>query len=104
MNKPSPTLPRQLKPLFWEYDFRKLAWPKSKHTVIAKVLSHGTWEDIRWLRTQVSDDELRKWIYERHGRMLTPRQLTYWRIVLDLPRRDVAQWLAHPARQIWDKR
>jgi hypothetical protein len=98
------TLPRQLKPLFWEYDFGKLTWPQCKHTVIAKVLSYGTWQDIRWLRTKVSDEELHNWICKRHGRTLTPRQLNYWRIVLGLPRRDVTQWLSDSARQIWDNR
>lgn len=97
-------LPRFLKPLFWEYDFQKLTWPESRHTVIGRVLSAGQWRHIQWLRRQVGDEELRTWIMERRGRMLTPRQLTYWQLVLDLPAKTVKAWLDSPERRIWDRR
>jgi hypothetical protein len=97
-------LPKQLKPLFWEYDFRKLSWPKSKHTVILKILSVGTWDDIGWLRSQITDAELAQWIRDRRGRGLTTRQVSFWRIVLRLPSREVRSWLQDPGRQLWDRR
>jgi hypothetical protein len=97
-------LPKQLKPLFWEYDFRKLSWPKSKHIVVLKILSVGTWEDIRWLRSQITDAELAQWIRDRRGRGLTTRQVSFWRIVLRLPSREVRSWLQDPGRQLWDRR
>jgi len=98
------SLPAFLKPLFWEYDFRKLSWESSRDLVIARVLSDGSWDQVRWLRTRLSDDELRAWIGQRRGRGLGVKQLHYWRIKLNLPKREVARWLASPDRRTWDRR
>jgi hypothetical protein len=98
------SLPAFLKPLFWEYDFRKLSWDSSRDLVIARVLSDGSWDQLRWLRKRLSEDELRAWIVQRRGHGLGVKQLHYWRIKLNLPRRDVERWLASPGRRIWDRR
>ena len=78
-------LPAQLHPLFWEYDPRKLRWPGDRDLVIGKVLAHGTWDHLRWLRAAVSDADLRRWILRTRGRGLSSPQLRYWELVLDLP-------------------
>jgi len=97
-------LPAEITHLFWEYDPRKLRWPRDRDLVLSKILTRGTWNDIRWLRGTVSDDELRAYLLRTRGRGLSPQQLRYWQLMLDLPGEEVDRWLAEPGRQIWHGR
>jgi hypothetical protein len=38
------------------------------------------------------------------GAELSPRQLRFWELVLELPHRQVNAWLAATCRTIWDRR
>lgn len=93
-----------MKPLFWDYDFARLRWDKNRDLIMLRVLSAGGMSDWQWLRRRVSADELRGWIIARKGRGLSPRQVTFWGVVLGIPQRTVSRWLKAPERQIWDKR
>ena len=97
-------LPAELSPLFWEYDPSKLSFTRDRDLVIGKILTRGTWENLRWLRGAVKDDALRRWILRARGRGLSPQQIRYWQLMLDLPEEVVAPWLSDPARQIWHRR
>lgn len=97
-------LPEAIAHLFWEYDVRQLRWSADRDLVIGKILTRGTWDDLRWLRAKVSDDELRRWILRSRGRGLSPRQIRYWQLVLELPAEEVDAWLAEPGRKVWHER
>ena len=86
-------LPEWLKPLFWEYDFRRLTWEADRDLIMARVLSAGDWDTVTWLLALVGKDGLRSWLTARKGRGLEPRQLRFWEVVLDLPHREVTQWI-----------
>ncbi|MBI2501795.1 MAG: hypothetical protein HYW07_00985, partial [Candidatus Latescibacteria bacterium] len=47
-------IPRSLKPLFWDYDFRGLSWPADQDLVTSRILASGDWQAITWLRRQVT--------------------------------------------------
>ena len=106
MRPPSPTraLPPDLKPLFWDCEFRKLSWAKHRDFIIGRILAVGMMDALRWLRGRVSDRELRAWIIRRKGRGLDNRQLRYWQVMLRLPKRRVDRWLKDEFRQIWENR
>lgn len=97
-------LPGSFRQFFWDYDFGSLTWEENHHFIVARILASGDWESITWVRKKVGDAGLRQWIMERQGRGLTPRQLRFWQLILNLPRRDVDAWLAAPERQTWDRR
>ncbi len=97
-------LPKRLRHLFWEYDFGRLSWDKNRDLVMLKVLSAGGLSDWKWLRRQVSAKELRAWLIERWGRGLSPRQLVFWGVILNIPTRTVMSWLRMPERTVWDRR
>ena len=99
-----PPLPASLKFLFWEYDFSKLSWEEDKNLVIEKVLTRGDLESIKWLRSKLTNDELRKWLVSCHGATLSRPALRFWELILGIPRRTVNTWFAHPGRQVWDDR
>jgi hypothetical protein len=102
--KPRPHLPAFLRPLFWEYPFEALTWEEDRDLIIARVLASGGWDAVTWLRSRVSNAELRDWIERRRGRGLSPRQLRFWELILGLPRRWVNAWLAEEGRQVWHDR
>jgi hypothetical protein len=97
-------LPEFLRPLFWEYSFKRLSWERDRDTIILRILEHGTLDAIRWLRAQAGDEELRNWILEREGRGLSPRCLRYLELLLHLPHRRVTEWIKRIQALPWENR
>jgi hypothetical protein len=97
-------LPSLLRPLFWEYDFAALTWEQDRDLLIARILTVGGWEAIRWLRRHCGDSALRDWIIHRQGARLTPRQLRFWELILGLPTHQVDFWVARAKRSLWEQR
>jgi hypothetical protein len=97
-------LPQSLREFFWDYHFDQLSWDSDRDMVVRRLLTHGTWEAITWLRTRIGDGELRKWLIEHRGRGLSPRQLRFWSLVLALPDRQVNAWLGPAQADPWRSR
>lgn len=103
-NKTTKPIPDHLHDLFWEYDISDLNWDQYGDFVIRRVLSHGSWGQICWIRDEVGDQKISQVIMENEGRSLSPRQLSFWQLILELPDADVERWLRDARRQIWDRR
>ena len=97
-------LPEQLRPLFWDYVFSQLSLAKDRDLIIRRVLSNGSWDAVRWLRKRFGDRQLREWLIVHHGRGLTVRQLRFWGVLYDLPKRQVNQWVKIAQTGVWGKR
>ena len=97
-------LPKHLKALFWDYRFHQLSWQRDRDLVISRILEHGDWEAVQWLRGTVTAEQLRQWILDRQGRGLDARQLRFWELVLDLPRRQVNRWIKSLQQNPWHQR
>lgn len=97
-------LPERLRPFFWDYRFSQLSLGKDRDLIIRRLLSNGSWEAVSWLRRQVGDEELREWLISHRGRGLSPRQLRFWGVLLDLPSRQVSQWVRTAQNGVWGNR
>lgn len=97
-------LPAPVKKLFWDLDPRSLRWDRDQEMIIGRVLASGPWETVEWLRSTAGNPAIRDWIERHEGQGLSPRQLRYWQLVLDIPRRRVDEWLKREGRQVWDRR
>src|SRR6266699_2948993 len=97
-------LPEMLRPIFWEYRFSALNWREDRDLVISRILVSGEWKHLQWLRRRVDDTALRDWIERRRGRGLSPKQLRFWELMLNLSHRQVNAWLRAEGRKIWDQR
>jgi hypothetical protein len=86
-------LSRRLRPLFWDHDFARLTWDADADLIIGRILAAGDWQAVRWLRGLLPDPALRDWLERRRGAGLSARQLRFWELVLELPRRQVNRWL-----------
>lgn len=97
-------LPARVRRLFWDYELPRLTWKQDRDLIISRVLAVGEWEAVQWVRAHLGDDALRAWLLEHQGAGLSPRQLRFWELILDLPHQQVNAWLADPGRQAWDRR
>ncbi len=98
----SAPIPKSLRELFWDCRFASLRWDKHRDFIVTRVLAEGTWQQVRWLRSRLNDNELKEWLIGRRGRGLSRQQLRFWQLVLGLPHRQVTGWLA--CRQgIWEQ-
>jgi hypothetical protein len=97
-------LPKSLKPFFWDYPFSRLSLTTDRDLIIRRVLSNGSWEAVLWLRKKVGDENLKKWLITHRGRGLSPRQLRFWSLVLDLPDSQVSNWINSATENPWGKR
>ncbi len=93
-----------LGPLLWDIEREEISWEKHRDFIIQRVLRLGSWEMITWLRSQVGDDGIREWLESHHGRGLSPRQLRFWALLLDLPPRQVARWIHQTRNNPWETR
>jgi len=98
------SLPNRLRPLFWDYDFNALTWEEDRDLVIKRILTSGDWNAINWLRSHIGDASLKEWIQQHQGDGLSPRQLRFWELVLEIPRRQVNAWLSMERQNTWEKR
>ena len=97
-------LPDTLRRHFWDHDFDKLTWAGSRRTVVLRILESGGVEDLRWLRSQMTDAEIRGVLVERNGRGISPRRLRFLGLVLEIPREQVDRWLASAMANPWNRR
>jgi hypothetical protein len=98
------TLPQSFQAFFWDYRFDQLTWEGDRELVIRRLLTHGSWEAISWLRRKIGDSELRKWLIAHQGRGLSPRQLRFWSLMLAIPNRQVSTWMLTRQAEPWSQR
>jgi hypothetical protein len=97
-------LPAELRLLFWDLDFHRLTWEKDRDLIISRILSHGDWNALIWLRSRVDSAILREWLLKKQGAGLSDRQLRFWELILELPHRQVNEWLKDKGRMVWERR
>lgn len=93
-----------LRRYFWEYDPARLTWETSRHTILLRLLQHGGWDAVQWLRANLADEEIRDFLVRRRGRGIDPKRLRFWGLILDLPREEVDTWIAAARSDPWLRR
>lgn len=97
-------IPKNVRFYFWDYPSAKLSLKTDRDLIIRRLLTSGSWDSIQWLRGQLGDAELRQWLLAHHGRVLSPRQLRFWGLILDLPKKQVNFWVKTARENIWENR
>jgi hypothetical protein len=98
------SLPEMVRPFFWDCDFSRISWKEDRDFIISRILSHGTWKAIQWLREMVGDEFLRDYLVAHQGKNLSPHQLRFWELILRLPHQAVSAWLSDARRTVWGRR
>ena len=98
------SLPKSFKSYFWDYSFEELSWQKDRDLIIRRLLTEGAWDAIQWLRKRIGDDELRRWLIAHQGRGLSPRQIRFWSLILDMPKLQSETWTRTARSSAWNRR
>jgi len=93
-----------LQPAFWDVSFETLSWDEHRDFIIRRILQVGNFQMIQWLSSHLDDADLREWLIQNRGAGLSPRQLSYWETILDIPEPFVNQWISAAASNPWRQR
>ena len=85
--------PLELRRLFWDLDPASISPSAHRAFIVQRVLCAGGLGALNWLRSWVSDDELRRHLQTRQGREISPRRLRYFELILGLPNPEVTAWI-----------
>lgn len=69
--------------LFWDVELASIDPVLHEDFILGRVLDHGTWDDVRALRTALGDAALRSFV-ARAPHRLDRRSLAFYRVVLGL--------------------
>ena len=100
-------MPTDLEPVaryFWDNDVSSITWEQHKNFIIRRILQYGDFQSLRWLRKQLGDKELRNWIITYKGRGLTPRQIRYWALILNIETVLADEWVKSATNTPWEQR
>ena len=90
--------------LFWDCRLTDLSAEAHQDFIVERILSRGSWDQIRLLRAWLGDDVIQDVLEQHRGRTLSRAQLRLWEVLLDLPAERVNTWIAEERRQVWDGR
>jgi hypothetical protein len=97
-------LPKNVREYFWDYPSVKLSLKSDCDLIIRRLLISGSWDSIQWLRKKIGDANLRDWLVTHRGRGLSPRQLRFWGLMLDIPEKQVDDWVKASRETIWENK
>jgi hypothetical protein len=81
------TLPRFLKPYFWDTDHAKVNARRHAVYIIERVLEYGDDRAIRWLQKNYSPEQIARVV--RTSRVLSPNTANLWGLLLHIPRHEI---------------
>ena len=89
---------------FWDCDVNALDWETQRDFISRRLLKHGDQTTLRWLRAQWGDMGLKNWLIAQQGAGLTPRQVRYWSVILDIDPVLADEWVAAASDSVWERR
>ena len=91
------TLPKLLRPFFWDVDFASVSWTRHRSFIARRLLAAGDAAAVEWLREKMGDEPIRALVVATKARGLALSRVSRW-ISRDL----YEQWIAEdPNRSIW---
>lgn len=99
-------LPSAVRDLLWDVAPADVGLPRHRDFLIGRILARGTWAAVEWLRRNLTDAAIAEYLERTRGRLLSPRQLRFWELVVGLDHDTVSAWIAHrpDGSKLWDRR
>ena len=79
--------PKFLQKYFWDIDFSKLDFRKSKTFILKRVLDRGDNKALKWLLQYYTKDDIKKLLLT--SRDLSPKTANFWANYLGVDKRKV---------------
>ena len=89
---------------FWDIEFYTLNWRQHRDFIIRRILQNGDFLSFCWLRSTAGDPALHDWVLKNQGRGLSPRQIRYWALILDIEPNIADEWVKSSKATIWEQR
>ncbi len=80
-------MPLFLEQYFWDVDFKKLTFQKSKTFILKRVLDRGDDKAVKWLLKHYSKEDITQLLLT--SRDLSPKTANFWADLLSLDKRKV---------------
>lgn len=94
MSKSSSKFPEAVQACLWSYNIDKIDLRRDRREIITQVLNYGTWDAVKWLHEQYSDDEFREvLLHPPRGRWFK-QCLNFWLLHFGI---ELAEDLRHKA-------
>ena len=93
-----------LETIFWDVDIASLSWDENRDFIIRRILTHGNLDMLRRLRFRIGDSGLVDWFALHQGKGLSPRQLRYWQVILNIPKDTIDPWINRSKNSLWYRR
>jgi hypothetical protein len=77
-------LPEFVSRLLWDVDPSQIDLDRDAPLIFERVMTRGSWEAMKWLRSRYSREELANFVGGAGARRLSPRDLAYWALVCGL--------------------
>lgn len=77
-------IPFSLAPFFQEYNIARLNLEKDSFTIIERTLQFGSREELRWLFSVYSRNQIADWVRHFGKDRLPQPHLRFWQIILEI--------------------
>jgi hypothetical protein len=77
-------IPLSLAPFFQEYDLAIMNTKTDSFTIIERTLQFGNREELRWLFTTYSREQITGWVRHFGKDRLPQPHLRFWQIILEI--------------------
>ena len=72
-------LPKKLKTLFWDFDYKKINIKKHRQFVVERLLEKGKMEHVIWLYENYDPEFIQSVISSSHS--LSPKTRNFWNVI-----------------------
>jgi hypothetical protein len=76
-----PALPPSVARLLWDVDTSAIDARRDAALIIERVMSRGSWDAMKWLRSTYAISELAAFVRTHGARRLSPRDRAYWALI-----------------------
>lgn len=77
-------IPQSLQAALWSYDLERLDIEKDKKLIITQVLNYGVLEDVKWLYSIYSEEDIKEVVKNPSRSRWFAKTLIFWLTVLDI--------------------
>ncbi|MCI0432756.1 MAG: hypothetical protein L0271_03785 [Gemmatimonadetes bacterium] len=103
-DSPGIRLPEHLHAYFQDLDPSTLTVEAGRQTILRRLLERGGWDATVWLRREVGDTGIRRFLIATDGRGISPKRLRFWQLLLSIPDELVDPWIARYRASPWGQR
>lgn len=77
-------IPKFLQSVLWSYELDQLDLEEDKNIIITQILNCGDWQDLKWLLSVYSENDIREVVANPRRGTWFPKALNFWLTMFDL--------------------